>query len=57
MAQQYSSKLITGELTTLIGIENQRWTPLAGQFKDDFSAFLHYCGDTESEKEKKIAQA
>ena len=35
----------------------ERWTPLAGQFWDDISAFLYYCGDTESEKEEKIAQA
>jgi len=41
------------------GIANnlKKWTLVTGQCKDDISAFLHYFGDTESEKEKKIAQA
>ena len=36
---------------------NKRWTPIIGQPKDDMSAFLHYSGEKESEKEAKIAQA
>lgn len=39
------------------GTGQQKWTLLPGQGKDDISAFLHYSGDSESEKEEKIAQA
>ncbi|MFT6876910.1 MAG: hypothetical protein ACI9XK_004561 [Granulosicoccus sp.] len=39
----------------IVGLK--RWSPTIGQPKDDMSAFLHYSGAREDEKETQIAKA